>query len=112
MVLRTRSKCSLATWLDHSTKGEVKIDVIKHVEDMIKDFPEAINKSASATASDKLFNAHGSPVLDANMKEQFLHFVARASLVAKRARPDVQPVTSFSCTRVQQPTEEDWMKLA
>jgi len=37
--------------------------------------------------------------------------VARALFLAKRARPDIQPPVAFLCTRVQEPTEEDWFKL-
>ena len=92
-------------------KGQVKVDMTKCVKDMVKDFPEEISKSASAPATDKLFHVHDSPELDNNVKEHFHHFMARALFVAKRARLDVQPVIAFLCTRVQQPTEEDWMKL-
>ena len=38
--------------------------------------------------------------------------VAKGLFVAKRARQELQPAIAFLCTRVQQPTKEDWGKLA
>ena len=38
--------------------------------------------------------------------------VAKGLFVAKRARQELQPAIAFLCTRMQQPTKEDWGKLA
>ena len=41
----------------------------------------------------------------------FHHTVAKLLYVSKRARLDIDLVVSFLCTRVAQPTEQDWHKL-
>ena len=101
----------LARNLDYTMKGQVRIDMIKYVKDMIKDFPKHISKAHPTPASEKLFSIHQSPELDDKRKDSFHHFVARALFVAKRARPDIQQTIAFLCTRVQKLTEEDWYKL-
>ena len=101
----------LAMNLDYTIKGQVKIDMIKYVQYMIKDFPKPITKTHATPASEKLFSTHQSPELDSKRKDSFHHFVARALFVAKRARPDIQATIAFLCTRIQKPTEEDWYKL-
>ena len=101
----------LAMNLDYTVKGQVKVDMTQYVKNMIKEFPESIKKESKTPATEKLFNAHESPRLDEQRKEQFHHTVAKALFVAKRARPDILPTVSFLCTRVKQPTEEDWFKL-
>ena len=50
--------------LDYTVKGQVKIDMIKLVKDMIKHFPEQINNVHTTSASEKLFSMHQSPELD------------------------------------------------
>ena len=41
----------------------------------------------------------------------FHAFVAKALFAASRGRPDIQVALAFLCTRVKNPTEEDWIKL-
>ena len=52
-----------------------------------------------------------SPRLEQGLKEEFHTCTAKALFLCKRARPDVQPVVSFPCTRVKEPTPDDWNKL-
>ena len=37
---------------------------------------------------------------------------ARLLFAAKQARPDIQVAVAYLCTRVQEPTEDDYLKLA
>ena len=37
--------------------------------------------------------------------------VARGLFLAKRGRPDILPTIAYLCTRVKDPTVEDWKKL-
>ena len=62
----------LAMNLDYTVKEQVKIDMIKYVKDMIKDFPEQINKSHITPASEKLFSIHQSSELNDKRKDSFI----------------------------------------
>ena len=42
---------------------------------------------------------------------QFHTMVAKGLFLCKRARPDIAPVIAFLCTRVKEPTKQDWGKL-
>ena len=52
-----------------------------------------------------------SRILDDQKAEIFHHIVAKLLYVSKRARLDIDLVVSFMCTRVAEPTEQDWEKL-
>ena len=63
-------------------------------------------------ATDKLFNADDqSRSLPKTMAEEFHTLVAKGLFACKRARPDIQTAIAFLCTRVKEPTDEDWEKL-
>lgn len=63
-------------------------------------------------AGDELFKVSEQQQALSSEKKKFFHStVAKLLYLAKRARPDVLMATSFLCTRVQQPTLEDWRKL-
>ena len=49
--------------------------------------------------------------LDKKTGEVFHTFVAKALFLTKRGRPDIMPMVSFLCTRVKEPTKQDWDKL-
>ena len=42
----------------------------------------------------------------------FHHNTAKLLFLCKRARPDIQPPVAFLCTRVQEPDQDDYKKLA
>ena len=101
----------LAMNLDYTVKGQVRIDVIKHVKDMTKEFLEQINKAHVTPASVKLFSMHKASNL---MRKERIHFITLSwelYFFAKGARLDIQQTITFLCMRVQKPTEEDWYKL-
>ena len=43
--------------------------------------------------------------------EAFHTFVAKGLFLCKRARPNTETVISALCTRVKEPTQDDWCKL-
>ena len=110
-AVRGKQHDYLAMNLDYSIPGQVKVDMTKYVKSMIDEFPEKFTRLVLTPATDKLFHVNDSPALDKERAEQFHTFVAKALFVAKRSRPDIQPTVAFLCTRVQEPTEEDWYKL-
>jgi hypothetical protein len=52
-----------------------------------------------------------SVALNDSERELFHTVVAQGLFLCKRACPDVAPAIAFLTTRVQHPTQEDWMKL-
>ena len=111
-VTRGKHHEYLAMKLDSSKKGEVKIDMTKYVQEMLDTFPETVSKGASTPANENLYKINErSPKLNKKRAEEFHTAVAKALFMSKRARPDIQPTNAFLCTRVKNPTEEDWGKL-
>ena len=77
-------------------KGEVTVDMVDYVEDMIKAYPKPLNGTSMTLASEKLFQVDKqSPKLSQEEKEQFHTMVAKALFLSERARPDVQPAVAF-----------------
>ena len=112
MVTRGKQHDYLAMRLDYSKKGQVKIDMTKYVQEMLDTFPEKVSTGASTPANENLYKINErSPKLNKTRAEEFHTTVAKALFVSKRARPDIQPTNAFLCTRVKNPTEEDWAKL-
>lgn len=62
-------------------------------------------------ANSKLFDVNkASPKLNNRDQDYFNWMVARLLFMAKRAKPDLQVVVAFLCTRVSAPTKEDYIK--
>ncbi len=98
--------------LDYSVKGEVKIDMRDYVQEMIDIFPSGLTAKASSPASDKLYKTAKDATSVKQMKAEVFHtMVAKALFLTMRARPDIRLTVAYLCTRVQQPTSQDWMKL-
>ena len=98
--------------LDYSVPGQVTIDMKYYVEAMIDQYKHEMSDKITSPASENLFkiNKH-SPKIDKILAEEFHTTVARGLFVSKRARPDIQPTIAFLCTRVREPTKDDWNKL-
>ena len=60
---------------------------------------------------DDLFTEKESPKLEKKCKEQFHTTIAKGLFICKRAHPDIQPTIAVLCTRVKEPTKDDWNKL-
>ena len=99
--------------MDFSSAGEVQIKMVKYVKDMVSCFPDqaSIQKEVVSPASDSLFRIRESPKLSRENAEIFHNIVAKGLFVAKRARPDIMVTIAFLCTRVREPTDDDWTKL-
>ena len=63
-------------------------------------------------AKSKLFTVHDtSPRLGYQQAAFFHCMTARLVYAAERAQPDIQVAVAYLCTRVREPTEDDYMKL-
>eukprot|EP00804_Cyclotella_cryptica_P002560 CCRYP_010401-RA/>CCRYP_010401-RA protein AED:0.15 eAED:0.13 QI:0/0/0/0.5/1/1/8/0/1350 len=104
--------------LDYSLPGKVRVSMIKYVDKVLDDFPEAITKRSSTPAADHLFQIRDPDKVERQGKrlseEQARHFhhtVAQLLFLSGRARRDIQTAVAFLTTRVKQPDEDDWGKL-
>jgi hypothetical protein len=50
-------------------------------------------------------------MLDKQRAEELHTFVAKGLFSCKRARPDIHTSTTFLCSRVKEPSENDWEKI-
>jgi hypothetical protein len=92
----------LGMMLDYSKKGKVKIKMIDYVKKMLADLPDEMNGEAPTPAGNHLFMVDNNQTKVDEQKAQFFHtYVAKALFLCKRARPDIQTVVAFLCTRVK-----------
>ena len=95
-------------------EGKFEIDMTEYQRESItafgKDYKSWKNVAAPATKHLHNINQH-SRKLDGEKKEIFHSVVSKNLWVAKRGRPDIDLAMSFLCTRVSEPTMEDWRTL-
>ena len=92
--------------------NSVKIDMKKYVSEMIDEYPDEVQGKSKTPANEKLFKVNDrSNKLSKEKAELFHTMVAKGLFLSKRSRPDIQMTIAFLCTRVREPTMEDWGKL-
>ena len=98
---------------DFTEPKVLKIDMCRHVDDMVDSFPIEFeeNNTSASPAGEKLFEEGTGEALNKMEKEQSHTTVAKGLYISKRARPDIQLAVAVLCTRVQQPNKNDWDKL-
>ena len=112
-VTATRGKrhVYLGMTLDYSIEGEVKIDMVDYVKEMIEDFPAELTGKATSPAGEGLYNIAPGKRVSQDKSDAFHTMVAKALFLTMRSRPDIRQTVAFLCTRVKQPTSYDWIKL-
>jgi hypothetical protein len=69
-------------------------------------------KSVDTPWSESLYKVNTkSRPLSSELRENFHAVVAKSLFATKRARQHIMPGIAYLCTRVQQPTEDDWKKI-
>lgn len=106
-VARGKKRVCLGLVLDHTSPGEVKIDM---KECVTSKFPQESPGKTTNPNNDKLFKVKESKQLDQLKKEAFHTFVVKALFLTKRARPDMSPTMAFRRTRVDRSACQDWTK--
>jgi hypothetical protein len=104
----------LGMTLDYSEDGVVKIDMRDYVKKVFGEMPEDMDGTATSLAAQYLFQVKENvlELLDTQKSEFFHATVAKLLFLCKRGRPDIQTAITFLCTRVQQPTKDDYNKLS
>ena len=113
-VCRGKIHPFLAIVIDYSEDGILKIDMTKYVGEVLADFQQVqdIGAGSDCPWTEKLFYVdNNSPKLSEESSETFHTYVAKLLFLCTRARPDIQPAVAFMCSRVQEPTQQDWRKL-
>ena len=103
----------LGMTFDFSQDGKVVIDMRDYVANMLTDCQlQLTSKETDPTpASEDLFVVGDGVPLERGQAELFHTIVAKGLFLCKRARPDVHLTIAFLCTRVRDPTWDDWGKL-
>ena len=84
-----------------------------YIEDIIDSAPPDMGGIAPDPVRSKLFTVHKtSPRLGTTQDDFFHSMTARLLFAAKRAQPDIQVAVAYLCTRVREPTKDDYLKLA
>ena len=92
--------------------SKVVKSMLDYVKELLEDFDENFCKLTSSTpATNEMFSVGAGSALTEKHKEIFHKTMAKALLVCKRARPDIQPIVAVLCMRVKLPNENDWNKL-
>jgi hypothetical protein len=103
----------LGMTLDYTEASFVKIDMTKYVGKILDKMPEDMDGTATSPAADHLFQIiDGIKLLDEANSDSFHATVAKLLFLCKHGRPDIQTAIAFLCTRVQQPAQHDYNKLA
>jgi hypothetical protein len=100
--------------MDIELLGDKKVAIAtpQDINEAIEDFGEDLKTDAVNPAKSKLFIINHESECLANEKADIYHSItAKLLWVSQRSRPDLETAVSFLCTRVQQPTVEDWGKL-
>lgn len=99
---------------DCSSPGSVKVGVIKHLREIVRDFPESLNGSAAMPSVDHLFKIRDETEAECLPEEQAIachHTVAQLLFLSQRPRRDFQTDVPLFTARTKKPDEDDWGKL-
>ena len=99
--------------LDFSQEHKVIITMRDYIQGILNEAPDDMSGTASSPAASHLFmvNNQDPEYLDNRTAELFHTMVAKLLFLSKRACPDIQLAISFLCTRVKNPSTDDYKKL-
>jgi hypothetical protein len=110
-VHRGRQLDYLGMHLNWETAGKCYVTMPAYVDDVLT-FGANIKGVSKTPAAESLFTVTpDSPVLNSAEREFYHSLTAKLLYLAKRSRPDLLLAVSFLARRVQQPTDEDRVKL-
>ena len=103
----------LGMTFDLRTKGEVALSQYDYIKKMNTRLPDEMKgKNRSTPAPADLFKQKDNDAELDKDRQQLYHTITAETLwLSQRSRPDTQLATGYHCTRVKNPTENDWAKL-
>ena len=112
VTTRGKKHTLLGMKITFNNDGSLSIDTREYIREAIDDFNDAVDTNVNSAAALGLFTVDvKSPKLSTKKSDTFHRVVAKLLWVMKRGRPDIETAISMLCTRVQEPTEQDWKKL-
>jgi hypothetical protein len=98
--------------LDFTQDGEVTIDMIDYVKNVITNAPEQMKGMAKTPATANLFKVNPNATrLNRQDSKTFHRIVMQLLYLSQRARPDIRTAVSFLCRRTTKADTDDWKKL-
>ena len=98
---------------DPDKKRRVIFALYNYIEDTIDSAPPNIGGIAPDPIRSKLFSVYKTPPRLGTVQANFFHsMTTRLLFPAKRARQDIQVAVVYLYTRVREPTENEYLKLA
>ncbi len=111
-VTRGKEHTFLGMDIKFNDNETVTISMNKHLEEAISTSGIVVTKTATTPAQKNFFEVETTSMpLSKENSELFHSTVAKLLYISLRARPDLLLATSFLCTRVSRPTEQDHRKL-
>ena len=99
--------------LDLSRQGKFVINVEKYLNEIMKDLPDDMSRTATSPAVEHLYKTRDNAVKLCNDPSELFHRVTAWLLfLCKRAHPNIQTAISIQFTRVKQPDHDDYKTLA
>jgi hypothetical protein len=112
VTVRGKTHCYLGMNITLRNNKKVEIKMMKQIEEAINAYGEKIQGEVSSPAARHLMMVNDDAVkLDLKQKEIFHSVTAKLLYLEKCARPDIEPVVTFLCTRVRDADEDNWKKL-
>ena len=92
--------------------GQVVFTMFNYIEDIVASAPPDMRVIAPDPAKSKLFDVNNTSLrLNRREADESHSMMSRLLFAAKRVRPDIQVPVAYLCTRVREPTEDDYVKL-
>lgn len=103
----------LGMGLETNQQGEIQLRMDAYIQGVLDEFEHDYKplKKSTTPASIRLFNPGTGKLLQKRDRSKFHTTVAKLLYLSKRARPDIQLPVLYLCTRVKNPTEDDFSKL-
>ena len=83
--------------MDYSKPGEVSLNMINYIKEMVEAFLDQgeLNKKATTPAALHLFQIRDIQKLDKDKAKIFYHIVAKGLFLYTRSHADIQPTIAF-----------------
>ena len=103
----------LGMLIDSTHDDYIDISMPAYIQQVISDMNITPDQTSKTPCSSKVFEINDDDIaLNSKDKEFFHSTVAKILYLSKRTRPDILLATTFLCTRVQTPGNEDMKKLS
>ena len=98
---------------EYRKKGKVKFSMEEYIKKILEEAPYDMEGIAKMLATCHLFNIDdGAKKLSEEKAQLFHHIVVKLLYLFRRTRQHIQTAVAFLCTRVKEPDDDNYKKLA